>query len=119
MADLRATLDKADYKYIVEKPDPSFSVERNKAVIQETIKDTEKFFREMYAPLHAGMGERIDIIATYGRYRFNKGHKNIKQYLGDELYKQLVGEKILSKVRIMESVNKLNGNDKFNKFIVK
>lgn len=106
-----------DYRYIVKNPDPSFSPTRNKAIINETVRDTEKFFTEIVEKLDDEMGERIDILATYGTYRFNRGEKSFDKYAGKKLVARLVGEKILERVRVMETVNRLNGNNKFKNFI--
>jgi hypothetical protein len=107
-----------DYKYYVDKPDPTFSPRRNQAIIDETIKSSEKFFKELNGIMTDEMGNRIDILSTYARYRFNSGTKDVKSYLGDRLAKQLIGEKILSKVRVADTVNRLNGNDKFKNSIL-
>lgn len=105
-----------DYKYFVEKP-TSFSPQRNKAVINETIKETEKFFDNIGKAVDDNLGNRIDVLSSYGVYRMNKGDKSFKDYAGKQLYTRLIGEKILERVRVMESVNRLNGNTKFKNFI--
>src|SRR3990167_3131822 len=109
MPDLRSGLDPVDYRFINNKPDPDFSPERNKAIVDETIKETDKFFAQEGKIMDKALGERIDIISSYALYRFNKGTKSFLNYFGKENYHKLIGEKILSKVRIAETVNKLNG----------
>lgn len=101
-----------DYKYYVSNPDPSFSPRKNQAVIQETIKETEEFFKGQGKVLSDNILNRIDILNSYGRYRFNKGVKSFEEYAGRHLIQELIGEKILSKVRVMDSVNKLQNNRK-------
>jgi len=118
MADVRSGLDPVDYRFINPNPDPDFSPERNKAIINETVKDTEKFFKTQVEAIDESLGNRIDILSTYGRYVFNKGYKDIKHYLGEKQYNALIGEKILSKLRIAETVNRLNGNTRFKKGIL-
>lgn len=110
-------ITEADYKYYVATPDSSFSPQRNKAIIAETIRKTEKFFTDMVTVMDHEMGNRIDILSSYGRYRFNKGDKKFRQYAGDKLYKDLIGEKILQRVRVMDTVNKMNNNRKYSNFI--
>lgn len=104
-----------DYKYFVEKPDPSFSPARNKAVIEETIKSTEKYFRNIGKVLDDNIMNRIDILGSYGDYKLNRGgSKSFKDYAGKRLHAELIGEKILSKIRALEAANALSGrNDKF------
>jgi hypothetical protein len=102
-----------DYKYFVEKPDSSFSPKRNQAIINETIRETEKYFREIGQVIDDNLGNRLEVVGSYGRYRFNKGTKTFKAYVGDRFYTELIGEKILQKVRVADTVNKLNGNTKW------
>lgn len=118
MADLRSGLDPSDYRYIVDVPNPEFSPERNKAIIAETIKDAESYQRMLLEADSNEMGHKIDILASYGTYRFNKGTKKLKDYLGPEQYKAVIGEKILSKLRIAEATNRMNGNTRLKKGIL-
>jgi hypothetical protein len=106
----------ADYKYY--KNDANFNPAKNKAIIAETIKETEKFFKEEEQMRDKKLENRIDLVSSYGVYRFNKGQKQFKDYVGRETYKAVIGEKLLSKIRVMDSVNKINGNDKFKKSIL-
>lgn len=101
-----------DYRLFVEKPDPNFSPARNKAIIQETMKETEKFFSELAKPSE-DMMDRIDIFTSYATYRFNKGQKDVRDYLGKKLYGQVVGENILEKVRVLESTDRLGKKGRF------
>lgn len=94
-----------DFKYF--KNDPNFNPDRNKAIIDETIKETEKFFGDLYKLDDDESKKRIDIVSSYGSYRFNKGTKDLKHYLGQKRYGELLGEKLRDKVRAVESVNKL------------
>jgi hypothetical protein len=102
-----------DKRFFVQNPDPSFSPKRNKAVINETITETEKYFAEIGQVIDKNLGNRLDIVGTYGRYRFNTGTKSFKQYVGKKMWSELVGEKILAKIRVAETVNKFNGNTKW------
>lgn len=108
-----------DYqKYYVHKPDPSFSPQRNQAIIEETIQETRKFFTENQTALDLEAQNRIDIISTYGAQRLSGAtQKNFKDWAGRELYTKLIGEKLLAKVRVMEATNRLAGNTKYKNFI--
>ena len=105
-----------DQKYLLNNP--NFNPDRNKAIIAETIRETEETFNKIQEIKDRDGQNRMDIMSSYGIYRFTKGTKNIKDYLGRELYNQLIGEKTLAKVRMMDSVNRLNHNDKFKKSIL-
>jgi len=108
------SINPKDYKYIVKKP-VGFNPDRNKAVIQETIRETERYFAKLQDVFDDNLGERIEAVAAYGCYRFNRGDKTVDQYLGKKIMSQLIGEKILEKVRSMKAAEKLSGNTKFNK----
>lgn len=118
MADVRSGLDPVDYHLINQNPDPDFSPERNKAVIEDSIRKTNKFFSEEGRAMQEATKERIDILASYGTYRFNRGTKDFISYFGRDKYHELVGEKIMSKVRIADTVNRLNGNTRHKKGIL-
>ena len=105
-----------DKKYFVN--DPNFNPDRNKVIIAETIRETEATFNKLNEIRDKDGQNRMDIMSSYGIYRFNKGTKDIKDYLGRELYNKLIGEKLLEKVKTMDTVNRLSGNDKFRKSIL-
>jgi len=111
-------LDPRDYKYIVANPDSSFNPARNKAVIEETIKEADTFHKTSGLAIEEALGERIEAVSAYACYRLNRGTKKIKDYLGDSLYKRMIGEKILSKIRVADTVNRLNGNTKLRRPIL-
>ncbi len=114
------SLDKRDIeKYYVENP-VDFNPRKNEAIINETLANTEKYFENVKAPIDNAIGERLDIMAHYAVYKFGaqQGSKTIRQYLGEPLYKQIVGEKIIEKMRIMKTVNKLSGNRNLNQLLI-
>lgn len=111
-------IQKQDNRLFVENP-KDFNPARNKAIVEETIRETTKFFQDMENAVDEGLRERIDMVGTYGRYRFNQGTKSFEDYVGKQLYRQVIGEKILQKVKAMDSVNRLNGNTgRFGKTIL-
>jgi acetylornithine/succinyldiaminopimelate/putrescine aminotransferase len=119
MADVRSGLDPRDYRFINPNPDPDFSPERNKAIVAETIKETDKFLADI-GKIKDEKGRNIlDILSHYAVNTIGKGKsQSIKQYLGRKQYEALIGEKILSKVRTMDTINRLNGNSRFKKGIL-
>jgi chorismate mutase len=100
-----------DKRLYVANP-KDFNPDRNKAIINETIRETTKFFSDLYSKLDKGLEERIDVMSSYARYRFNEGGKDFQSYAGKQLYKQLVGEKVLEKVKILKASEKLQGKFK-------
>jgi len=119
MADVRSGLDPKDYRFINPKPDPDFSPERNRAIVEQTIKETDKFLSEI-GKIRDDKGKQLlDILSHYAVNTIGRGRtQSIKQYLGKKQYEAIIGEKILSKVRTMDTINRLNGNNRFKKGIL-
>lgn len=107
-------IDRKDRKYFIENPGKDFSPERNKAIVEETIQEATKYLQTLQNIKDDGLGERIDIMSDYAMYKFGdkQGSQNLRQYLGKDLHDKLIGERILEKVRIADSVNRIQGNRK-------
>ena len=117
--DVRSGLDPKDFKYLVKGPDPDFSPERNQAIINETIAETANYHRTMKKVLNESNKMKLEALSYYGRYTIGEGKtKNIKEYLGKSTFEAIVGENVLSKVRIANTTNRLNGNNRFKKGIL-
>lgn len=108
-----------NYHLFVEKPDPNFSPERNYAVINRTIEKYRKLRFGINSKVAKAAEDRADILASYGIYRFNKGTKSFTDYMGKGWEKRVYSEKLLEKIRIMDSIKRLNrarGNTKYEDF---
>lgn len=101
-----------DKRLFVDNP-KDFNPARNKAVIEETIRETTKFFQGLEDAVDDGLKERIDILNSYGRYKFNmSGGKSFEDWAGRALTRQVIGEKLIQKVKALKSVDKLKGKFK-------
>lgn len=99
-------IDPKDYKYI-SHPSADFNPKRNEAIIAETIREADKYHSEYGLAMNEALGERWEIMAHYGDYKLNRsGGKTMRQFLGDKLYTQLVGEKLISKVRAAQTADR-------------
>lgn len=81
-------------KYYWKVKDPTFSVDRNKAVIENTIKKHEKtieFRRKMYRDL---LGERTEAVYDWLKYRQNGGGKGIEKWFGSKMMAYLKAEQV-------------------------
>lgn len=111
---------KDNYHLFVEKPDPNFSAKKNYAVINETIKEYEKTRYTVDAVVVKNAGDRADILASWTKYKLDEGGgKQLEEWLGKSWMARIYGEKLMEKIRIMDSVRKLNksrGNTKFENF---
>lgn len=89
-----------DYQFVVVKPDGDFNPDRNKAVIQSTIKKTRERIRKGYVDWRDKFGERAEAAASYLKY-VNRTNSSMsvekyfsKQYLaylrGDDVRRMLM-----------------------------
>lgn len=58
-------LNPKDHKFIVDKPDDGFSPERNRAVIEYTIRKAEEMVIKKRKEYRDQLAERVDAVATY------------------------------------------------------
>lgn len=97
-----------EYKRNLHVPDPDFNPARNKAIIEQTEKEADAYHKSIGKAYDEALGERFEVVAHYGNARLNRGStKSIKEYLGDKLYTQLVGERLLEKIRVAKTVDRL------------
>ncbi len=109
-------LNPKDYKYVLSKPDPNFSPKRNQMVIDEVIRSGEMYDKALRVAQRKDTEDRIDILSSYARHSLGSGTKKLEDFVGREWMKKIYGEKIIQKLRIAESVKRLNiqkGNTKF------
>lgn len=94
----------ADRRFWPDKPDIGFSPERNKKIIEGTIKKYEanrvkklKFFKK-------ALGERVDAAASYltGRYGAHRS-KPIEKYFTKRYLAELRGKEIVDELRRVDT----------------
>lgn len=99
-------IDPKDYKYVA-RDTTGFNPKRNEAIIQETIQEADKYHASYGKLIDEGLAERYEVLSQYGDYRLNRsGQKSIKEFLGNKLYTELVGERLIEKVRVAQTVDK-------------
>lgn len=107
-----------NYRYYIEKPDVNFSRKRNYAIINEVLAENDKMQRSIDPKVIENAGVAADILSSFAKYKLDRdGGKQLEQWLGRENLARYYGDKLMSKIRIMESVAKLNrakGNTMFN-----
>lgn len=90
--------------YYIEEPDSSFSPERNKAMVAESIRRTNENRRKKTKEFNDKVGERVDAVVTYLRSRVAEGSTPIERYFGKRQLAHLRGQQILRTIR-----TKING----------
>lgn len=95
-------LHKSDYQFILAKPDPDFNPDRNKYIIDQTIKKTQERMKKGYDSWRDKVGERVSAASTYLKY-LNEHNSDMsaekffgKQYLaylrGDDVRNMLMAK---------------------------
>jgi hypothetical protein len=105
-------LDKRDHKYVLETPDEGFSPERNKWVIENSIKKMDAMLAKRKKEWRDKTAERVDAITTF--LNANVANNNpLTSYFGKRWIAYLRGETVLDKVykkRLEADPNKLYHN---------
>lgn len=92
-------IDKSDFKYFVEDGDIGFNPERNKAIIEGTIKKYEKTVKAKRRSYEDKIMERSDALATYFRSRMAEGSTPVEKYFGKKALTHLRGQRILQRIK--------------------
>jgi len=82
--------------YFVEKGEAGFSPERNKAVIERTIKKSNLLRKKKALQYRENVQERADAVATYIKSRIAEGNTPVEKYFGKRWMAYLRGQKILN-----------------------
>lgn len=106
-----------NYRLYEHKPDKDFSAKKNYDVINRIIKKTWKMRHSVDEKVIQNASNVADILSSFAKYKLDRdGDKKIEQWLGKAHMNRIYGEKLLEKLRIRESIIKLNrakGNTKF------
>lgn len=94
-------ISKKDEKYFEQFPaDPDFSVEHNKRVIEETIKETEKNIRKKKREQDEPYRERAHAVSRYlSSLQQKGGSKNVEKYFGKRYLAKLRGKEALARIQ--------------------
>lgn len=109
-----------NYRLYVEEPDADFSPEKNYAVINGTIDKYRKTRFGIDPKVQEAAGDRADIIASWAKYKLDKGgEQQFEGWLGKRELARIYGEKLTEKLKVMDTVRRLNlakGNTKFKDY---
>lgn len=96
-------IDPRDYKYFIERPAKDFNPEKNKAILNQTIKETTEFFNKLDNELDSEAGERLDVLASYRHAQTSRNYAGrFDNYVSRDLYNRLTGERVRNKLNIAE-----------------
>jgi hypothetical protein len=92
-------LDKTDYKWVMDKPDPNFSPKRNQEVIDKSIKKYDEMREAKMKLFREGVGERSEAVVSFLKH-VNDGKNNIiNNYFTPKMLAHLRGEEIIDSIK--------------------
>ena len=98
-----------NYHLLVEKPDRNFSPKRNYAVIAGVLAENDKMQRSVHPQVKKNADNVADILSSFAKYKLDlDGGKKIEQWLGKSWMSKIYGEKLIAKIRVMDSIRKMN-----------
>lgn len=104
-----------NYHLYVEKPDKNFSPKRNYQIIQQVLDENAKMQKNINDEVKKNAENVTDILASWTKYKLDTGgEKKIDAWLGRRLQRELYGDQLMEKVRMMEIIrakNLKNGNN--------
>jgi hypothetical protein len=98
-------VDPRDEKYILKVPEQGFSPERNKQVIENSIRKTEMFRARQWHNWEDKTRERANALASFFKYlETGKGGANpLGKYFSRKMRAYLRGEEIIAELRNRDS----------------
>ena len=96
-----------DLKYVLPKPDPDFSPERNQIVIENVIRETERNERRKKQEFNDQVDERVNAVTEYLKSVDRGGAtSNIEKFFGKKQLAYLRGEHVANVLRDLSQKNK-------------
>ena len=106
-------VEEKDFKFIPKDPDPNFSVEHNRKVIAQTIKENEIREKALKRAYMDEIEERTD-AATYffkalerGKYMALPAQEAAVKYFGKKQLARLRGNELLADENLKRSLRKM------------
>lgn len=102
-------IEEQDFKYMLAEPEEGFSPERNHAAIKKAIDSGIKIEVEMRKAARKEIEYRSDVLSSYAMHISRKNSsQRFEQYMGKTNMTRIYGEQLLQKIKILESVQRLN-----------
>lgn len=92
-------LDKRDYRFVLDKPDADFSPERNKKIIEDSIRAYELKRSSVFKKFYEGVRERAEAVASFLDHVNKGGGNDVDKYFGPKMLAKLRGLEILDEIK--------------------
>ena len=102
-------IDPSNYRLISK--DKDYSYQKNYAIVKRFLKEQDRLQDPNYidAKVRDNAGDIADILASFAKYKLIDGKgKKLEQWLGKERLTRIYGERLVEKLRVMDSVKRLN-----------
>ena len=102
-------IDPSNYRLISK--DKDYSYQKNYAVVKRFLKEQDRLQDPNYidSKVRDNAGDIADILASFAKYKLIDGKgKQLEQWLGKERLTRIYGERLVEKLRVMDSVKRLN-----------
>jgi hypothetical protein len=86
-------------KFFKDRPDDGFSPERNKSVVDGTIRKYEQMRAKRKKQFDEQVRERSDAVAQYLKHLVNGKSTTVEKYFGRRELARLRGQRILQELR--------------------
>jgi len=96
----RKHVHEKDIKFVPVDGDPDFDLEHNKRVVAETIRKSERAYRERQREFNEGIKERADLAGQYLK-SLNKGGStsDVTKYFGKRYLAYLRGKEVVEMLK--------------------
>lgn len=102
-------IDPSNYRLISK--DKNYSYQKNYAVVKRFLKEQDRLQDPSYIDrkVNDNAGDIADVLASFAKYKLDiGGGKHIEEWLGKERLGRIYGERLVEKLKVMDSVRRLN-----------
>jgi hypothetical protein len=92
-------ISKKDKKFVLDIPDKGFSPQRNKQVIENSIRKYEAMRAEKMKAFGEGVAERSEAVTSFWHHINQGKHNDIDRYFGPKMLAKLRGADIVDELR--------------------
>jgi hypothetical protein len=96
---LLTMISKKDKKFVLDIPDEGFSPQRNRQVIENSIKKYEAKRAERMKAFREGISERAEAVTSFWHHVNQGKHNDIDRYFGPQMLAKLRGADIIDELR--------------------
>lgn len=89
-----------DHKFVSVDPDPDFDPDHNRKVIADTIKHSEKLWREKQRRFAEGVRERVEAVSTYVEsLKMGGASSDVQSFFGKQHLAHLRGYDLIERLK--------------------